>query len=401
MTGYHVQKTEDVCIVGAARTPIGNFLGALKDIPAVDLGVAAAQAAMDRACVKPEQVADVVAGMCYKQGVKANPARQIQLKSGIPTVAPAATIDQQCGSSMRALEIAANQIMLGKSSVALAVGIESMSQVPYLLMGVRQGYRMGQGQVEDALLYDALNDAFFGYHMGVTAENLAEKYNITRQEQDELALLSHKRAVAAIREGKFQDEIIPLEVTVNGEKVLFFTDERPRESITLENLAKLRPAFKKSGTVTAGNASGVNDAAAAIVLMSESKALELGIKPLAKIISTASYGVNPEIMGIGPAYAIPKALKQANLELNDIDYFEINEAFAAQFLAVNRELKLDLNRVNVNGSGIALGHPVGCTGIRIIITLISEMRRRGGELGVASLCAGGGPSMATIIEMVN
>ncbi len=401
MAGYHVQKTENVYIVGAARTPIGNFLGALKDIPAVDLGVIAAQAAMERAGVKPEQVTDVVAGMCYKQGVKANPARQIQLKSGIPAVAPAATIDQQCGSAMRALEIAADQIMLGKSSVGLAVGIESMSQVPHLLLGARLGYRMGQGQVEDALLYDALNDAFFGYHMGVTAENLAERYNISRQEQDELALLSHQRAVAAIREGKFKEEIVPVEVRVKREKILFSTDERPRESTSLDNLAKLRPAFKEAGTVTAGNASGVNDAAAAVILMSESKALELGIKPLARIIATASYGVNPEIMGIGPAYAIPKALKLANLELNDIDYFEINEAFAAQFLAVNRELRLDLDRVNANGSGIALGHPVGCTGIRIIVTLLSEMRRRGGQFGAASLCVGGGPSMAAIVEMVN
>ncbi|MFX4262232.1 thiolase family protein [Pelotomaculum propionicicum] len=396
-----MQKLENVYIVGAARTPIGDFLGTLKDISAVDLGVVTAQAAMERAGVKPEQVNDVVAGMCYKQGVKGNPARQIQLNSGIPVVAPAATIDQQCGSAMRALEIAANQIMLGKSSVSLAVGIENMSQVPYLLMGARTGYRMGQGQVEDALLYDALNDAFFGYHMGVTAENLAEKYGITRQEQDELALLSHQRAVAAIREGKFKEEIVPVEVKIKKKKVLFTTDEHPRESASLDNLAKLRPAFKDDGTVTAGNASGVNDAAAAVILMSESKVLETGVKPLAKIIATASYGVNPEIMGIGPAYAIPKALELANLELNDIDYFEINEAFAAQFLAVNRKLRLNIDRVNANGSGIALGHPVGCTGIRLIVTLLSEMRRRGGQFGVASLCVGGGPAMATVVEMVN
>ncbi|OPZ75535.1 MAG: Acetyl-CoA acetyltransferase [Firmicutes bacterium ADurb.Bin456] len=401
MASYQMRKTENVYIAGAARTPIGNFLGALKDIPAVDLGVIAAQAAMRRAGIKPEQVTDVLTGMCFKQGLKGNPARQIQIKCGIPAVTPAATIDMQCSSSMRALEIAATQIMLGKSSVGLAVGIESMSQVPYLLMGARLGYRMGDSQVEDGLFIDGLNDAFYGYHMGVTAENLAKEYKISRQEQDELALLSNQRAVDAIRAGKFEDEIVPVEVQNKREKKLFSIDEHPRASTTLESLAKLRPAFLEDGTVTAGNSSGVNDAAAAVVLMSESKVLELGLKPMAKVIATASYGVNPEIMGIGPAYAIPEASKLANLELEDIDYFEINEAFAAQFIAVNRELKLDMDRVNANGSGIALGHPVGCTGIRIIVTLLSELRRRGGQFGAASLCAGGGPSMAVILEMVN
>ncbi|MGB9804125.1 MAG: thiolase family protein, partial [Desulfofundulus sp.] len=306
--------------------------------------------------------------------------------------------EQQCASGMRAVEIAAQQIMLGKSSISLAVGMESMSQVPYLLMGVRTGYRMGPGRVEDALLYDALHDAFHGYHMGVTAENLAERYGITRQEQDELALLSHQRAVAAIREGKFKEEIIPVEVKTRKGSVVIDTDEHPRPDTSLDALSKLRPVFKEGGTVTAGNASGINDAAAALILMAESKARELGVKPLAKIIATASFGVAPEIMGIGPAYAIPRALKFAGLQLEDIDYFEINEAFAAQFLAVNRELKLDMERVNANGSGIALGHPVGCTGVRIIVTLLSELRRRGGRYGVASLCVGGGPAMATVVE---
>ncbi|NHM25783.1 thiolase family protein [Desulfofundulus sp. TPOSR] len=391
---------ESVVIVGAARTPIGDFLGSLKDVSAVDLGIIAARAAMERAGVSPEQVEDVVAGMVYKEGVKGNPARQVQLKCGIPVEAAAVTVEQQCASGMRAVEVAAQQIMLGKSSISLAVGMESMSQVPYLLMGARTGYRMGPGRVEDALLYDALHDAFHGYHMGVTAENLAERYGITRQEQDELALLSHQRAVAAIREGKFKEEIVPVEVKTRKGTVVIDTDEHPRPDTSLDALSKLRPVFKEGGTVTAGNASGVNDGAAALILMAESKAWELGVKPLAKIIATASFGVAPEIMGIGPAYAIPRALKYAGLQLEDIDYFEINEAFAAQFLAVNRELKLDMERVNTNGSGIALGHPVGCTGVRIIVTLLSELRRRGARYGVASLCVGGGPAMATVIEML-
>lgn len=391
---------ENVVIVGAARTPIGDFLGSLKDLSAVDLGVAAARAALERAGISPEQVEDVVAGMVYKEGAKGNPARQVQLKCGIPVEAAAVTVEQQCASGMRAVEIAAQQIMLGKSSIGLAVGMESMSQVPYLLMGARTGYRMGAAWLEDALLYDALHDAFHGYHMAVTAENLAERYGITRQEQDELALLSHQRAVAAIKEGKFREEIVPVEVKTRKGTAVVYNDEHPRADSSLEILSSLRPVFKEGGTVTAGNASGINDGAAALVLMAESRARELGIKPLAKIVATASAGVAPEIMGIGPVYAIPKVLKYAGLKIEDIDYFEINEAFAAQFLAVNRELKLDMDRVNANGSGIALGHPVGCTGIRIIVTLLSELRRRGGRYGIASLCVGGGPAMATIVEII-
>ncbi|MEW5897665.1 MAG: thiolase family protein [Bacillota bacterium] len=396
-----MRNVENVYIVGAARTPIGDFLGSLKDVPAVELGVAAARAALERAGVAPGQVEDVVAGMVYKAGVKGNPARQVQLACGIPVEAAAATVEQQCASGMRAVEIAAQQIMLGKSKVSLAVGMESMSRVPYLLLEARTGYRMGPARLEDSLLYDALHDAFHGYHMGVTAENLAEKYGITRQEQDELALLSHRRAVSAIREGKFKKEIIPVEVKTRKGIMLVDTDEHPRPDTTLEKLAGLRPVFKEGGTVTAGNASGVNDGAAALVLAAEGKVRELGLTPLARIIATASYGVAPEIMGIGPAYAIPKALKYAGLRFADIDYFEINEAFAAQFLAVNRELNLDLERVNANGSGIALGHPVGCTGVRILVTLLFELRRRGGRYGVASLCVGGGPAMATVVEVVS
>ncbi len=390
----------EVVIVSGARTAIGDYLGTLKDVSAVDLGVIAVQGALAKAGIEAKDVEDVVAGMIYKAGAKGNPARQVQLKAGIPEVAAAVTVDQQCGSAMRALEIASQQIMLGKSDISVAFGIESMSQAPYLLLKAREGYRMGHGTIEDSMLHDGLICAMMGYHMGITAENLVEQYGISREEQDELAYLSHQRAVKAIAEGKFKDEIVPVEVMKNKKPFIFDTDEHPRADVTMEGLSKLRPAFKKDGTVTAGNASGVNDGAAALVLMAKEKAEAMGIKPVARLLATASYGVKPEIMGIGPAYAIPKALKYAGLSMDEIDYFEINEAFAAQFIAVNRELKLDMEKVNANGSGIALGHPVGCTGIRIVVTLLNELKRRNGKFGVASLCVGGGPALATVVELI-
>ncbi|ABB32440.1 thiolase [Geobacter metallireducens GS-15] len=391
---------EEAVIVGAARTAIGDFMGALKDVSAVDLGIAAVQGALKKAGIGPELVEEVVGGMIYKAGAKGNPARQVQLKTGIPLEGAATTVEQLCGSAMRALEIASQQILLGKTSVGVAVGMESMSQAPYLLLNARQGLRLGSDSIEDHLLHDALIDAFSGTHMGITAENLAEKYGISREEQDDLALLSHQRAVAAAESGKFRAEIVPVEVKSRKGTIVIDTDEHPRADMSREKLAALRPAFKKDGTVTAGNASSINDGAAALVLMTARRARELGVSPIARIRATASFGVAPEIMGIGPAYAIPKALKYADLQMKDIDYFEINEAFAAQFLAVNRELNIDLSRVNANGSGIALGHPVGCTGIRIIVTMLEEMKRRQGRYGVASLCVGGGPAMATVIEMI-
>jgi acetyl-CoA C-acetyltransferase len=366
----------------------------------VELGTIAVKASLEQCGVKPEQVDDVVGGMVYKAGAKGNPARQVQLKAGIPATAGAMTLDQQCSSAMRALEVASQQIMLNKADISVALGIESMSQVPYLLLEARNGFRMGPSKVEDGLLYDALHDAFHGYHMGVTAENLADRYNISREEQDELAYISHSRAVKAIKAGKFKNEIVPVEVKTKKKSIIFDTDEHPKGDITKEKLAALGTPFKKDGTVTAGNASGINDGAAAVVLMAEEKAKELGIKPLARIITTATYGVEPEIMGIGPAYVIPRALKLAGLDVKDIDYYEINEAFAAQFLACNRELKLDMERVNANGSGIALGHPVGCTGLRIIISMIYEMQRRQSNYGIASLCVGGGPAMATVLQLL-
>ena len=388
----------EVWIVGAKRTPIGDFLGKLKDVSAVDLGVTAVNAALAQAEVAPSQVQELACGQIYKAGAKGNPGRQIQLKCGMPVEGYACTIDQQCGSGMKAFEIVSQSILLGKSDIAVAVGIESMSQAPYLLKGAREGYRMGNGEILDSMLYDGLVCAVMGYHMGLTAENLAQKYQISRQEQDELALLSHQRAIRAIQAGVFSAEIVPVTLETRKGAVTIDTDEHPRADVTFEKLAAMKPAFRKDGTVTAGNASGVNDGAAALVLVSADKGKELGLNPLARLRSTANFGVPPEIMGIGPAYAVPKAIKLAGLTAADIGYYEINEAFAAQFLAVNRELNLDMEKVNANGSGIGLGHPVGCTAARILVSLIYEMQRRDVRFGLASLCVGGGPAIGTVIE---
>lgn len=388
----------EVWIVGAKRTPIGDFLGKLKDVSAVDLGVTAVNAALEQSGVAASQVQELTCGQIYKAGAKGNPGRQVQLKCGMPVEGYACTIDQQCGSGMKAFEIASQSIMLGKSDVAVAVGIESMSQAPYLLKGAREGYRMGNGEMLDSMLYDGLICAIMGYHMGNTAENLAQKYNISRQEQDELALISHQRAIRAIQAGTFDAEIVPVTIQSRKGPVIINTDEHPRADVSMEKLSAMKPAFKKDGTVTAGNASGVNDGAAALVLVSAEKGKELGLKPMAKLRATANFGVAPEVMGIGPAFAAPKAIALAGLTAADIGYYEINEAFAAQFLAVNRELKLSMEQVNANGSGIGLGHPVGCTAARIIVSLIYEMHRRDVRFGLASLCVGGGPAIGTVIE---
>jgi acetyl-CoA C-acetyltransferase len=302
---------------------------------------------------------------------------------------------------MRALEIATQQIMLGKTDTALVGGMESPSSAPYYLLKARRGYRLFNADdgPHDSLIHDGLNCAIMGYHMGITAETLAERYKISREEQDELAAISHQRAVAAIKAGKFKNEIVPVEIK-SRKQIMFETDEHPREGLTRESLALLPAVFKKDGTVTAGNSSGLNDGGAAAVLMSRAAADARGITPIARILATASLGVHPEIMGIGPVYAIPKALKYAGLALKDIGYFEINEAFAAQWLACNRELKIDMNKVNANGSGISLGHPTGQTGIRLVISLMYEMLKRGDRYGCASLCAGGGPAMAVVIEVL-
>ena len=389
---------KEVVIVSAVRTPIGKFMGGLSKLGAVELGAIAVQEAIKRAGISAEQVQDVTAGVVYKAALKGNPARQVSIKVGVPVTSGATTVDQQCASAMRAFEIASQGIMLGKSDISVAFGVESMSNVPHMLVGSRNGYRMGDVKVVDGLTHDALVCAVYGKHMGFTAQNLADQYGISRQEQDELAALSHARAVAAQKAGVFDKEIVP--VTIAGKKgdIVISKDECPSENSTVEALSKLRAVFGE--TITAGNASSINDGAAAVVLMSAEKAEELGIKPIAKLRSTATLGVAPEVMGIGPAFAIPKALDYAGLTMDDIGYYEINEAFAAQFLACNRELKLPMDKVNANGSGISLGHPVGCTGIRIIVSLLHELERRGEKYGCASLCVGGGPAMATIVEML-
>jgi acetyl-CoA C-acetyltransferase len=391
---------KDVVIISAVRTPIGDYLGTLKDYTAVGLGEIALRAAISRAGIDSSQIEEVVAGQVFQSGSKGNPARQVALNSGCSHETVAVTVNQLCPSSMRALEILAQEIALGKVDIGAVVGMESMSNIPYLLPKIRNGYRMGNAEIIDAMLHDGLFDAFYNYHMGVTAENLAEMYEISREEQDNLALLSHQRACKAIKEGKFKDEIIPIEIQSKKGSIIVEADEHPNSGTSHEGLGKLRPAFKKDGTVTAGNASSLNDGASALVLMSGEKAHELGLKPLARILSTASAAVDPKIMGIGVVPAVKRALKFANLKLEEIDYWELNEAFAAQFLAVNRELKLDLSRVNANGSGISLGHPVGDTGARLIVSLIHEMKRREARYGCASLCAGGGPAVAAVIEII-
>lgn len=391
---------QQVVAVGMARTAIGNFLGSLSGFSAVQLGQLVGEEALRRSGIDRSEINEVITGMVYKAGCKANPARQIGIALGIPDEAGALTVEQQCASGMRATEIAAQQIMLGKTEAALVIGVESMSNVPFLAPDVRRGSRLGNIRMEDGLLYDALTDVFSGIHMANTAENLAEEYGISREEQDELALLSQQRALAAIRDGKFREEILPVEIRERKGTRVFDTDEHPRET-TMEQLARLKPAFRENGTVTAGNASALNDGASAMVLMSEEKALAEGLTPLFRIRATATVGVPPRIMGIGPAYEIPKALELAGLKQEDVDYFEINEAFAAQLIACNRELKISMDRLNVNGSGISLGHPVGSTGVRLLISGYYELKRRGGSIGCSSLCAGGGPGMAIVFERIS
>ena len=390
----------EVVIVSGMRTPIGDFLGALKDFSAVQLGTIALKAAIEKAGIDPALIEEVATGHVYQAGCKGNPSRQVGIYAGCPVETVCVTVNQQCPSGMRALEMISQEIMLGKIDIGAAVGIESMTNVPYLQLKARTGFRMGPATVEDGMLYDALIDAFFNYHQGITAENLAEKYSVTRQEQDEWSLRSHQRACAAIKDGKFKDEIVPIEIKSKKGTKIFDTDEHPNPNLTMEILASLKPAFKKEGTVTAGNASSINDAACAAIVMAADKAAELGIKPLARIVVTASASVAPEIMGFGVVPAVNRALKLADMKPDDIDLWELNEAFAAQVIACNRELKIDPAIINVNGSGCSLGHPVGNTGLRLIIAAINELKRRNQKFGMASLCAGGGPAMATIIEVL-
>jgi len=388
----------EVVIVSAKRTPIGDYFGEFKDLTAVDLGVHALKAAIEAGGIEATQIEEVVGGQVYQAGCKGNTARQVALGSGCSVETIASTINQQCPSSLRAVEIVAQNIMLGKIDIGAAVGYESMTNVPYLLPKVRGGLKMGDSSIMDSLLNDALVDAFNDYHMGVTAETLAEEYQISREEQDELAVISHQRACDAIQKEIFKHEIAPVEVKMKRATKTIDKDEHPSPTTSIETLSKLRPAFKKDGTVTAGNASSLNDGGAALILMAKERAIELGLKPLARIVASASAAVDPKIMGIGVVPAVHKALQFAGLQMNEIDYWELNEAFAAQFLAVNRELNIPMDQVNANGSGISLGHPVGCTGARLLTTLIYEMQRRGSKYGCASLCAGGGPAAAIIVE---
>ncbi len=389
----------EVVIVSAARTPIGTFGGKLASLSAVDLGVIAAKEAIKRAGINPDLIDEVLIGNVLAGGLGQNTARQVAIYSGLSETTPAITINKVCGSGLRTVSMAAQFIMLGDADVILAGGIESMSNAPYLLNNARFGFRMGDGKVVDTIISDGLTDKFYDIHMGITAENIAEQWNISREEQDMFALESQKRTERAQKEGRFQAEIVPVTISQKkGEPLVIDTDEHPRHGTTLEALAKLKPAFKKDGTVTAGNASGINDGAAILIVMAKEKADELGLKPIAKIVSYASAALDPRIMGYGPVPATKKALAKANLTITDIDLFELNEAFAAQSLAVVRDLGVDMEKVNVNGGAIALGHPIGASGARILTTLLYEMEKRNVKRGLASLCIGGGQGTALIVE---
>ena len=391
----------EVVIVSRARTAIGDYLGSLSSLTPVQLGVTVLNAAIDKSGIDKNLVQEVIAGQCNQAGAPGNSARHIALGAELPVESFAFTVHQQCPSSMRASELLAQEIMLGKIDIGAAVGIESMSNAPYLLFGARKGYRLNDGEkIQDSLMIGGLVDALLGYHMGITADNIADLYKISRQEQDEWALMSHQRACAAIEKGSFKDEIVPVEIKTKKGPVLFDRDEHPRADTSLESLGKLKPAFKKDGTVTAGNASGLNDAGSCLIMMAAEKAKELGITPLARVVSSAPGSVEPRIMGMVVVPAVKNALKFAKMKLEEIDYFEFNEAFAAQVIGCNRELNVPLDKINAVGSGISMGHPVGATGARLIVTMIGELQRRGNKFGCAALCASGGPGHAFIVEML-
>ncbi|MDM2996688.1 MULTISPECIES: acetyl-CoA C-acetyltransferase [unclassified Citrobacter] len=389
-------------IVSAARTAIGSFNGALATTSAIDLGATVIKAALERAQLDPQRVDEVIMGNVLQAGLGQNPARQALLKSGLAETVCGFTVNKVCGSGLKSVALAAQAIQAGQAQAIVAGGMENMSQAPYLLDAkARWGYRLGDGQLSDVILRDGLICATHGYHMGITAENVAREYGISREMQDELALLSQRKAVAAIDSGAFQAEIVPVSVTSRKKTVVFERDEFPKADSTAEGLAALRPAFDKSGTVTAGNASGINDGAAALVVMEESAALAAGLTPLARIKAYASGGVAPALMGMGPVPATQKALQLSGLTLSDIDLIEANEAFAAQFLAVGKTLGFDPQKVNVNGGAIALGHPIGASGARILVTLLHALSARDKTLGLATLCIGGGQGIAMIVERMN
>ena len=389
----------DVVIVAAGRTAVGKFGGTLAKIPAADLGAHVIRGLLAKTGLKPEQISEVILGQVLTAGVGQNAARQAAIRAGLPDMVPAMSINKVCGSGLKATHLAAQAIKAGDAEIIIAGGQENMSISPHVLNGSRDGFRMGDAKLVDTMIVDGLWDVYNNYHMGVTAENVATKYGVTRADQDAFALASQQKTEAAQKAGKFKDEILPLEIAQRkGAPLVFDTDEYPKHGSTLEALAGLRAAFDKNGTVTAGNASGINDGAAAVIMMSAKKAQELGLKPLATIRAYASAGVDPKIMGMGPVPASRLCLAKAGWSVNDLDLMEINEAFAAQAIAVNREMKWDTNKVNVNGGAIAIGHPIGASGCRILVTLLHEMIRRDAKKGFASLCIGGGMGVALAVE---
>lgn len=387
-----------VVLAGACRTAIGTMGGVLSTVPAADLGTVVIKEALKRSGVKPEQVDEVYMGCVIQAGQGQNVARQAAVNAGIPVEVPATTINVLCGSGLHCVNLAAKLIACGDADIIVAGGTENMSKAPYLLYDARFGYRMGAAKMDDALLRDALTDAFGGYHMGITAENIAEQWNITREQLDEFAAWSQNKCEKAQADGKFNEEIVPVEVKKKKETILVDTDEGPRKGVTAEGISKLRPAFKQDGVVTAANSSGINDGAAAIVVMSEEKAKELGIKPMATWIAGELAGVEPSVMGIGPVAATRKVLKKTGMQISDFDLVEANEAFAAQSVAVGHDLGFDMDKLNVNGGAIALGHPVGCSGCRILVTLLYEMQKRNVKTGLATLCVGGGMGCAAVVK---
>ncbi|MEA1961066.1 MAG: acetyl-CoA C-acetyltransferase [Bacillota bacterium] len=391
--------TREVVLVGACRTPVGTFGGTLKDTKVVDLGSVAMKETLRRSGVDAAQIDEVIFGCVITAAQGQNVARQSAINAGIPKEITSFTINKVCGSGLRAVSLAAQIVKAGDADIILAGGMENMSAAPYAIEKARYGYRMNDGKLVDTMIKDGLWEAFNDYHMGLTAENINDQYGITREEQDDFGFRSQQLAAKAIKSGRFKDEIVPVVIKTRKGETVFDTDEHPRET-TREKMSKLSPAFKKDGSVTAGNASGINDGAGAVIVMSKEKADELGLKPMARVISYASGGVDPSVMGLGPIPATKKALKKANLTVDDLDLIEANEAFAAQSIAVARDCGWDkqMDKVNVNGGAIALGHPVGCSGIRILVTLLYEMEKRESKKGLATLCIGGGMGTAMIVE---
>ncbi|MBS2126846.1 acetyl-CoA C-acetyltransferase [Burkholderia thailandensis] len=389
----------DVVIVSAARTAVGKFGGSLAKIAAPELGATVIRAVLERAGVKPEQVSEVILGQVLTAGSGQNPARQALIAAGLPNAVPGMTINKVCGSGLKAVMLAANAIVAGDAEIVVAGGQESMSAAPHVLPGSRDGFRMGDAKLVDSMIVDGLWDVYNKYHMGVTAENVAKEYGITREAQDQFAALSQNKAEAAQKAGRFDDEIVPIEIPQRkGEPLRFATDEFVRYGVTAESLASLKPAFAKDGTVTAANASGINDGAAAVLVMSAKKAEALGLEPLARIKAYANAGVDPSVMGMGPVPASRRCLERAGWSVGDLDLMEINEAFAAQALAVHKQMGWDTSKVNVNGGAIAIGHPIGASGCRILVTLLHEMQKRDAKRGLASLCIGGGMGVALALE---